>query len=72
MARNQDSAIAARLGDYLAIGRTLAWDAALEQQIAALTPQQVQAALRRHIQPQQLSIITAGDFRNPDNGASAR
>ena len=72
VARNQDSAIASRLNGYLSIDRTMAWDAALEQQIAALTPQQVQAALQRHLRLDQLSIITAGDFRDKGNSSAAR
>jgi zinc protease len=72
VARNQDSAIASRLNGYLSIDRTMAWDTALEQQIAALTPQQVQAALQRHLRLDQLSIVTAGDFRDKGNSSAAR
>ena len=72
VARNQDGAIASRLNGYLSIDRTMTWDATLEQQIAALTPQQVQAALQRHLRLEQLSIVTAGDFRNPGNAANPR
>ena len=37
-----------------------------------MTPQQVQAALQRHLRLEQLSIVTAGDFRNPGNAANPR
>jgi predicted Zn-dependent peptidase len=33
-----------------------------EPTIAALTPEQVNAAVRTHLDPQALVIVTAGDF----------
>jgi zinc protease len=45
--------------------RTFAWDIEFESNIAALTPAQVNAALRRHVDPARLSIIKAGDFKTP-------
>ena len=66
MARTQDRALANRLGSYLFAKRTFAWDIEFERKIAALTPAQVNAALRRHIDPAKLSVIAAGDFRKND------
>ena len=43
--------------------RTFAWDVDFEAKIAALTPAQINAALRRHIDPAKLSLVTAGDFK---------
>jgi zinc protease len=63
LARAQDRALADRLGNYLFLKRTFAWDIDLEGKIAALTPQQVNAALRRHIDPAKLSVIVAGDLK---------
>lgn len=63
MARSQDRGIAGRLATYLFINRTFAWDIDFEKRIAALTPAGVHDALRRHIDPKQLSILKAGDFR---------
>ena len=61
--RAQDRALVARLGLYAYVGRTFAWDIDLERKIAALTPAQVAAALRKYIDPAKLAIITAGDFK---------
>jgi zinc protease len=61
--RGQDSALAGRLSSYLYLGRTFAWDTALEARIAALTAAEVRDALRRHLDPQRLSVLKAGDFR---------
>jgi zinc protease len=66
MARTQDRALANRLGNYLFAKRTFAWDIEFEERIAALTPGEVSAALRRHIDPVKLSVIAAGDFRKKD------
>jgi zinc protease len=63
--RAQDRALADRLGNYLYLKRTFAWDIELEAKIAALTPGQVNAALRRHIDPAKLSVVVAGDLKKP-------
>ncbi|MGH8706178.1 MAG: M16 family metallopeptidase [Burkholderiales bacterium] len=64
MARSQDRSVASRLGNYLYVGRTFAWDVEFEQRLAALGAAQVRDALRRHIQPEKLSVLKAGDFKN--------
>jgi len=43
--------------------RTFAWDVDLEAKIAALTPAQVNAAVKRHFDPAKLSLVAAGDFK---------
>ncbi len=63
MARTQDRALAGRLSHYLYAKRTFAWDIELEARIAALAPGEVHAALKRHLDPAKLSIVTAGDFK---------
>jgi zinc protease len=63
MARTQDRALAGRLAHYLYAKRTFAWDIEFEARIAALTPAQVHAALKRHLDPAKISVITAGDFK---------
>ncbi len=63
LARAQDRALASRLNHYLFVQRTFAWDVDFEKKIAALTPQQVNAALRRHIDPARLAVVVAGDLK---------
>ena len=63
MARTQDRALANRLSSYLFMKRTFAWDVDFEAKIAALTPAQVNAALRRYFDPAKLSLVAAGDFK---------
>ncbi|HZE61453.1 MAG TPA: insulinase family protein [Burkholderiales bacterium] len=61
--RTQDRALASRIGNYLFIKRTFAWDADLESRIAALAPEEVNAALKKYVDPAKLSLVMAGDFK---------
>ena len=63
VSRAQDNELASRLNNYLFIGRTLAWDDELEKRIAALTPEQINAAVRKYIDPSKFIIIKSGDFK---------
>jgi zinc protease len=60
--RSRDQTLVSMLGSYLHLNRTLAYDADLERMVAALTPEEVNAALRRYLVPARISIIEAGDF----------
>ncbi|MCJ7838393.1 MAG: insulinase family protein, partial [Burkholderiales bacterium] len=62
LSRTQDGALVGRLADNLYLGRRLAWDAELDARIAALTPEQIQNALKKHLDLSKLSIVKAGDF----------
>jgi len=48
------------------LNRTMIWQADFEKKIAALTPEQIKAALKRHIDPKKLVIVEAGDFKKPE------
>ena len=63
--RAQDASLARTLASYLFLDRTLAWDATLESKIAALTPAQIQEAMKRHINASTISTVKAGDFSKP-------
>jgi len=60
--RTNDAALAGMLTRLLFAGHTFAYSSELERTIASLTPAQVSEAFRQHIDPQQLIIISAGDF----------
>ena len=62
VARTQDAGLADKLATYRFLNRTFDWDAQFDKKIAALTPDQVVAAMRRHIDPAKISIFKAGDF----------
>jgi len=63
--RGQDGTLAGRLANYLYWNRTFAWDIAFEKRIAALGPIEVRDALRRHLDLKKLSVLKAGDFKQP-------
>jgi len=47
-------------------GRTMAYDEDLEKKIAALTPDEINAVLRKYLDPKKMVIVRAGDFaKNP-------
>jgi zinc protease len=60
--RAQDASLARKLAQYRFLDRTLAWDAELEKKTSALTPEEINAAMRRFIDPSKITIIKAGDF----------
>jgi zinc protease len=62
--RADDRNVASTWAQYLtkAEGRTFAYDAELERRIAALTPEQVNAAVRKYLDYNKLTIVKAGDF----------
>lgn len=64
--RTNESALARTLANNLFLGRTLQYEADLEQQMAALTPEAVNEALRKFVAPQRLNVIKAGDFAAND------
>jgi zinc protease len=61
--RAQDQRLVGRLLQHLDAGRTLlTWDKAFEQRLLAVTPEQVRAAARKHLDPAKLTVVKAGDF----------
>jgi zinc protease len=45
-------------------GRTMAYNAQIDSWVAALTPADVNAAVRKYIDPAKISVVRAGDFKN--------
>lgn len=62
LSRAQDAALAGKLASYRFLGRTVAWDADLEEKIRSLTPEQVSAAMRRYVDLARFTVVKAGDF----------
>jgi zinc protease len=63
VSRSQDNELMGALGHYLFLDRTLAWDAEFEKNVMALEPEQIRAALSRHVVPGKFVIMKAGDFK---------
>jgi zinc protease len=67
--RSQDGSVAGSLNNYLFIKRDYKWDKALEEKVMALTPEQINAAMKKHITPEKINIIKAGDFAKAKKAA---
>ena len=61
--RAEEASIAGLLSSRERWGRTLQWDAKLEAAVAALTPEQVNDAFKRHVDPAAVTIVKGGDFK---------
>ena len=68
LGRAQDSSLAGQLSQGLYFDRTLGFDQELEDEVRALTLQEVNRVTRARLDPSKLTIVKAGDFA----GAGAR
>ncbi len=68
LSRAQDPSLVGALMQGLYFDRDLMWDAAHEDQIRALTVEEVNSAVRRYLDLSKMTIVKAGDFA----GAKAR
>lgn len=62
VSRSNDGALAGTLSSYLFWKRDLAWDAQREEMIRTLTPEQVNAAIKKHLDYARMISVKAGDF----------
>ena len=60
--RSNDAVLASMLSQNLYLDRTMAWTDDVEKKIVELTAQEIQEAVQRHIVPERISIVIAGDF----------
>jgi zinc protease len=72
VARGNDAALAGVLGNLRHLDRTMVWEADLEKNITALTPEQIKSALNRCVNPKKLVIVSAGDFQAPSSDSTAQ
>lgn len=60
--RAQDSSLSAQLSSNLYFDRTFQFAGELEEKVRALTVDEVNAAIRRHLDIDKITIVRAGDF----------
>ena len=60
--RAQDNSLAGTLRNQLFTGRTMTFEENLDKQIAALTAEQINAAMRKYLSVEKFSIFKSGDF----------
>ncbi|HYA17852.1 MAG TPA: insulinase family protein, partial [Bryobacteraceae bacterium] len=61
--RSQDAQLLRVLALREEFGRTMKWDEDMDAKLQALTADQVNAAIKRHIDVSAVSIVKAGDFK---------
>ncbi|NNF20812.1 MAG: insulinase family protein [Saprospiraceae bacterium] len=62
VSRSQDRSLMGSLNNNLRLDRTMAWSQKLEDKIAQLTAEDVNKAMKRHIHPDKMVYVRAGDF----------
>lgn len=60
--RAQDASVASSLNNYLFTSRTMKWDEELEKKVQALTVTEINAAMKIHLNYDNLNMVKAGDF----------
>ncbi|HEY9573592.1 MAG TPA: pitrilysin family protein, partial [Pusillimonas sp.] len=63
LARSRDGTLASAWINYLQLDRTFDWSAKIDKELAALTADQVNAALRKRLDPSQFRTAIAADER---------
>jgi zinc protease len=63
VSRAQDRELVNRINNQRFWNRTMAFDSELEKKVMSLTPEQLQAAMRKYVDLSQLSYFCAGDFK---------
>jgi zinc protease len=63
IARSTDAALLSFMAQHDQLSRPYAFDSDVEAKIQALTPDEINAAFKKHIDPNGLSIVKAGDFK---------
>ena len=60
--RSQDNRLTGKLSSNLRLDRTMSWEKSLEEKISNLTIEEVNAAMKRHIDHNKMVYVKAGDF----------
>jgi zinc protease len=61
--RAEDESLVGMLLQQLDLGRTMAFEQALDEQLGTLTSAQVNATLKKYVDPKRFSAVKAGDFK---------
>jgi zinc protease len=62
VSRSQDRELVRTLAARSYQGRTLAFDSDLESRVEKLSPDEILAAFKRHLDPNKITIVISGDF----------
>ena len=62
LARSNDARLATTLATHLFVGRTFAWNDALDKKMRTLKAADVQAVMKKYLDPAGFAVVNAGDF----------
>ncbi len=60
--RAQDGSLAGALNENLFLKRNMEWDADLEAKVMALSIEEINAAMKKYLDPEKMVVIKVGDF----------
>jgi zinc protease len=60
--RAQDASVAGTLNNFLFTERDYLWEEELERKVMALTAEEVNAAMKKHLSYEKINMVKAGDF----------
>lgn len=63
VSRSQDRELVGKLSLLMYQGRTMKWEQQIDQKMAALTVEQVNAAMKKWLKPSKIILVEAGDFK---------
>lgn len=63
VARSQDRTLAGMMNSNLYLDRKMTWEAELEEKVKALSAKDILKAMQKHIQPDKIVYVKAGDFK---------
>lgn len=61
--RAQDAGMAGKLSSYLFLNRTMAFDKTMDERLEKLTLAEVNAAVKKYLDPAKMTFVKAGDFK---------
>lgn len=64
--RSEDGRLVGSLNSNLFLERDMNWSKELEEKIAALTPAQINAAMKKHLDLSKFNYVRAGDFKKAE------
>ncbi|NNE16147.1 MAG: insulinase family protein [Saprospiraceae bacterium] len=62
VSRSQDRSLTGRLSSNLRLDRTMMWSKELEDKISTLSVEDVNKAMKKHVDPKKMVYVRAGDF----------
>ncbi len=65
VSRAHDNELVGKLSSNEYLGRTLAWDQKVEDAVRAASVEQVNAAVKKHVDPARMCVVMAGSFGPP-------